>query len=181
MNDQGAFDAALLHLLIQGHRSVSASGRSQLRGLDGAKSAIGALIPDPFYGNSMEGKTIQQLLAAFSPEYLPLRHHLSGVGLPVLIALQDLHDRAECPPSSFREVVFSGGQRIARMFGLSTRMIQLWSAYRNLSGPRLPGRVTPVILEGGARDAASSYSADVDAGRRPMVGVVDRDGNSRQH
>ena len=162
MNDQGAFDAALLHLLIQGHRSVSSSGRCQLRGPGGAKSAIGTLIPDRLYRDSMEGKTIQQLLAAYSPEYLPLRHHLSGVGLPLLNALQDLHDRTgESHPSLFREVVLSGGQRIARMFGLSMRMIQLWSAYRNLSGPRLPGGMTPVVLEGGACDAVSSYSGDV--------------------
>jgi hypothetical protein len=162
MNDQGAFDAALLHLLIQGHRSVSSSGRCQLRGPRGAKSAIGALVPDRLYRDSMEGKTIQQLLAAYNPEYLPLRHHLSGVGLPLLNALQDLHDRTgECLPSLFREVVLSGGQRIARTFGLSMRMIQLWSAYRNLSGPRLPRRMTPVVIEGGACDAASSYSGDV--------------------
>jgi hypothetical protein len=162
MNNQGAFDAALLHLLIQGHRSVSSSGRSQLRGSRGSKSAIGALIPDRLYGNSMEGKTIQQLLAAYSPEYLPLRRHLSGVGLPLLNALQDLHDRTgECLPSLFRETVLAGGQRIARMFGLSMRMIQLWSAYQKLSGPRPPQRMTPVVLEGGACEAASSYSGDV--------------------
>jgi hypothetical protein len=163
MNNQGAFDTALLHLLVQGHRSVSSSGRSQLRGPRDSKSAIGALIPDRLYGNSMEGKTIQQLLAAYNPEYLPLRRHLSGVGLPLLNALQDLHDRpGECLPSEFREIVLAGSQRIARMFGLSMRMIQLWSAYRNLSGPRLPRRMTPVVIEGGACDAASSYSGDVD-------------------
>ncbi len=159
MNDQGAFDTALLHLLIQGHRSVSSSGRSLLRGPQGGKSAIGALIPDRLYGNSMEGKTIQQLLAAYSPEYLPLRRHLSGVGLPLLNALQDLHDRTgECLPSEFREIVLAGGQRIARKFGLSMRVIQLWSAYRNLSGPRLPGRMTPVVLEAGACDGAANHS-----------------------
>ena len=158
MNNQGAFDTALLHLLIQGHRSVSSSGRSQLRGSEGSKSAIGALIPEPLYRNSMEGKAIQQLLAAYNPEYLPLRRHLSGVGLPLLNALQDLHDRTgECPPSLFRETVRAGGQRIARTFGLSMRMIQLWSAYRNLSGPRLPRSMTPVVPEGGACDAASNY------------------------
>lgn len=161
MNDQGAFDTALLHLLIQGHRSVSSSGRSLLRG-PGGKSAIGALIPDQLYGNSMEGRTIQQLLASYNPAHLPLRRHLSGVGLPLLNALQDLHDRTdECPPSSFRESVLAGGHRVARMFGLSTRLIRLWSAYRNLSGPRRPPRMTPVVLEGGARDVAPSYSEDI--------------------
>jgi hypothetical protein len=162
INDQGAFDTALLHLLIQGHRSVSTSGLSLLRGPRGGKSAIGALIPDRLYGNSMEGKTIQQLLAAYNPEYLPLRRHLSGVGLPLLNALQDLHDRTgECLPSLFQEIVLAGGQRIARKFGLSMRIIQLWSAYRQLSGPRLPQRMTPVVLEGSACDATSGYSGDV--------------------
>jgi hypothetical protein len=161
MNDQGAFDTALLHLLIQGHRSVSASGRSQLRGPQGSKSAIGALIPDRLYASSMEGKAIQQLLAAYNPEYLPLRRHFSGVGLPLLTALQDLHDRTgESLPSSFREAVLVGAKRIARMFGLSMRMIQLWSVYRRLSGP-LPWPMAPVVLEGDACDAASSYSRDV--------------------
>jgi len=162
MNNQGAFDTALLHLLTQGYCTVSSSGRGHLRDPRGGKSAIGALIPDRLYGNSMEGKTIQQLLAAYNPEYLPLRRHLSGVGLPLLNALQDLHDRTgECPPSSFPETVLAGGQRIARAFGLSLRMIQLWSAYRKLSGPRLPRRMTPVVLEDGACDAASSYPEDV--------------------
>lgn len=170
MNDQGAFDVALLHLLVQGHRSVSSSGRCQLRGPQGSKSAIGALIPDRLYRNSMEGKTIQQLLAAYNPEYLPLRHHLSGVGLPILNALQDLHDRTgECLPSLFRELVLSGGQRIARMFGLSMRMIQLWSAYRNLCGPRLPGPKAPMVFASGACDAASSYSGDVGVGTQSDI------------
>ena len=157
MNNQGAFDTALLHLLIQGHRSASSDGRSQLRGPGGGKSAIGALIPDRVYGNSMEGKTIQQLLAAYNPEYLPLRRHLAGVGLPLLNALQDLHDRTdECLPSLFREVVLADGKRIARMFGLSMRMIQLWRAYRKLSGPWLPRQLTSVIPDGGACGAVST-------------------------
>jgi hypothetical protein len=161
MNNQGAFDTALLHLLNQGHRSVSASGRSQLRALRGGKSAIGALIPDQHYKNSMEGKTVQQLLAAGGPEYEPIRAHLSGVARPLLNELQDLHDRTgECLPSLFREIVLEGGQRIARMFGLSMRMIQLWSAYRKLSGPRVELRMAPVVLESSC-DGASRFSGDV--------------------
>ena len=129
MNNQGAFDTALLHLLIQGHGSLSSSGRSQLRGPQGVKSANGALKPDGLNAHSKEGKTLQQLLAAYNPEYLPLRRHLSGVGLPLLNALQDLHDRTgECLPSSSPETVLAGGQRIARMFGSPMRMRLLWSA-----------------------------------------------------
>jgi hypothetical protein len=151
MNNQGAFDTALLHLLNQGHRCVSASGRSQLRSPRGGKSAIGALIPDRLYSNTMEGKTLQQLLAATVPECAPLREHLSGVALPLLNELRDLHDRTgECLPSLFREIVLADAPRIARMFGLSTRLIRLWSAYRKLSGPRLPQPTTPVVLDAAA-------------------------------
>lgn len=165
MNNQGAFDIALLHLLNQSHRSVSASGRSQLRTLRGAKSAIGALVPDRLYRNSMEGKTVQQLLAAHGQDYEPLREHLSGVTLPVLIELQDLHDRTgECLPSLFREIVLAGGQRIARMFGLSVRPIRLWSVYRKLPGPQILRRVAPPPHLDGANDGASRYSRDVGVG-----------------
>lgn len=151
MNNQGAFDIALLHLLIQGHRCV-VSGRTQLRSPRGDKSAIGSLIPDEIYRTSMEGKTIRQLLATHDPEYAALRVHLSGVSLPLLNELQDLHDRTgECLPSLFREIVLAGGHRIGRIFGLSTRLIQLWSAYQKLSGPR---GIAPIVLEGAAEDAS---------------------------
>jgi hypothetical protein len=161
INNQGAFDTALLHLLNQGHRSVSASGRSQLRTPRGEKSAIGALIPDGLYQKSMEGKTVQQLLAAAGPDYEPLREHFSGVTLPLLNELQDLHDRTgACLPSLFREIVLAGGQRIARMFGLSARMLQLWSIYRKVAGPRVPQRTAPVVVES-AGGGASRYSRGV--------------------
>lgn len=164
MNNQGAFDIALLHLLNQGHRSVSASGRSQLRSLRGDKSAIGALIPDQVYVKSMEGMTVRQLMASGSPDYIPLREHLSDVTLPLLNELQDLHDRTgECLPSLFREIVLAGGQRIGRMFGLSVRVLRLWSVYRRLGGPRVQVQKAAVIVEraGGtaprhASDAAAS-------------------------
>ena len=71
-----------------------------------------------------------------------------------------MHDRTgECLPSLFREIVLAGGQRIARMFGLSVRMIRLWSSYRKLSGPRILQRVAPIVIES-APERASRYSAD---------------------
>jgi len=160
MNNQGAFDTALLHLLNQGHRSASASGHSRLRSLRGEKSAIGALIPDQYYQKSMEGKTVQQLLAAAGPDHAPLREHFAGVALPLLNELQDLHDRTgQCLPSLFREIVLAGGHRIARMFGLSVRMLHLWTAYRKLAGPRLLQQTAPVIVENAA-GSAPRYSKD---------------------
>ncbi len=163
MNNQGAFDIALLHLLNQAHRAMSSTGRSKLRGSQGARSAIGALIPDRMYWNSMEGKTVQQLLVATGPGYDSLRERLSGVAPQLLNELQDLHDRAgDCLPSLFREIILAGGQRIARMFGLSMRMVHLWTAYRKLSGPRVSQRIEPVVLESLVR-GSSRYSADIGA------------------
>jgi hypothetical protein len=161
MNNQGAFDTALLHLLNQGHRCVSASGRSQLRTAQGGKNAIGALIPDRLYQKSMEGKTVQQLLAAAGPDFDALREYFSGVTLPLLNELQDLHDRTgACLPSLFREIVLEGGPRIARMFGLSVRLLRLWSAYRKLAGPRLPQRPAAVVLEN-VGGGTARFSRDV--------------------
>ncbi|HEY6927709.1 MAG TPA: hypothetical protein VI653_29815 [Steroidobacteraceae bacterium] len=140
---------------------MSASGRSLLRAPQGGKNAIGALIPDRLYQKSMEGKTIQQLLAAAGPDFDPLREHFAGVALPLLNELQDLHDRTgACLPSLFREIVLEGGPRIARMFGLSVRMLRLWSAYRRLSGPRVLQRPAPVALEN-AGSGTPRYARDV--------------------
>jgi hypothetical protein len=161
MNNQGAFDIALLHLLNQGHRCVSSTGRSQFRAPRGGKSAIGALIPDRLYWNSMEGKTVQQLLVATGPGYDPLREHLSGVALPLLNEVQDLHDRAgNCLPSLFRDIVLAGGQRIAKMFGVSARMIHLWVAYRKVAGPRVQIRVAAVVLESVVGGGVPRYSRE---------------------
>jgi hypothetical protein len=94
----------------------------------------------------MEGKTIQQLLAASGPEYLPLREHLARVAPQLLNELQELHDRSgNCMPSLFREIVVDGGQRIARMFRLSMRLPQLCTAYQRLRGPYLPDYVPPYV------------------------------------
>ena len=163
MNNQGAFDIALLHLLNQGHRSVSASGRSQLRSLRGDKSAIGALIPDHLYVKSMEGMVVRQLVTTHGPDFDPLRAHFSGVALPLLTELQDLHDRTgECLPSLFREIVLAGGLRIARMFGLSVRLLRLWSAYRKLGGPRVETQKASVVVER-AGGGALRYPREADA------------------
>src|SRR6202011_4888770 len=148
MNNQEAFDIAVLHLLNQAQRCVNSNGRSQYRGSGGCKNAVGALIPDHLYWNSMDGKTVPQMLVATGSEYDRLREHFSGVAPRLLNELQDLHDRAgNCLPSLFRDIVMAGGQRIAQLFGVSARVIHLWVAYRKLSGPRLQQRVAPVVLE----------------------------------
>jgi hypothetical protein len=138
LTNQNAFDTAVLHLLSQGHRCFSASGKPRYRGSRG-KSAIGALIPDSMYVTAMEDKTIHQMLHSSSADYTLLRQRLGGVTPSLLSELQDLHDRmGECLPSMFRHLVLAGSSRIAQMFGLTPRMAQLWMAYQRIPGPQLP-------------------------------------------
>jgi hypothetical protein len=141
MTNQEAFDTAVLHLLNQAYGCVSSSGKSQYRGTNGGKNAIGALIPDELYSSSMEGKTIHQILAVTTSGYEPLREHLRGVSPRLLTELQDLHDRVgKCLPSLFRDIVLDGCPRVAQMFSLSLRMIQLWAVYRKIPGPLMRDR-----------------------------------------
>jgi hypothetical protein len=146
MNNQEAFDTAVLHLLNQAYGCVSSSGKGQLRGTRGGKSAIGALIPDRLYWNSMEGKTVQQMLAATGPGYDTLREHLRDVSPRLLNELQDLHDRVgKCLPSLFRDIVLDGCPRIAQMFSLSLRMVRSWTTYRKIPGPRPYNVIKPPV------------------------------------
>jgi hypothetical protein len=141
MNNQEAFNLAVLHLLNQAQRCVNSNGQSQYRGARGCKNAIGALIPDHLYWNSMDGKTVRQMLVATGPGYEKLREHFSGVAPALLNELQDLHDRTgNCLPSLFRDIMLAGGYRIAKMFGLSSRKMQLWAVYRKIPGPQLRPR-----------------------------------------
>jgi hypothetical protein len=156
MNNQEAFDIAVLHLLNQAHRCVDSNGRSQFRGARGGKSAVGALIPDHLYWNSMDGKTVQQLLGATGPGYDKLREHLGGVAPRLLNELQDLHDRAgNCLPSLFRDIVLAGCERVAQVFGLSSRMIHLWALYRKIPGPQMPRRTERADSDSAARPTPS--------------------------
>ena len=156
MNNQEAFDIAVLHLLNQAHRCANSNGQSQYRGSRGSKSAVGALIPDHLYWNSMDGKTVQQLLVATGPGYDKLREHFRGVAPRLLNELQDLHDRAgNSLPSLFRDIVLAGCERIAQVFALSSRMMHLWASYRKISGPPVLRRTEPLVSDGSARPSSS--------------------------
>jgi hypothetical protein len=149
MNNQEAFDIAVLHLLNQAQRCASSTGHSQYRGSRGCKNAVGALIPDHLYWNWMDGKTVPQLLVATGSGYERLREHFSGVAPRLLNELQDLHDRpGNCLPSLFRDIVLAGGYRIAQMFGLSPRMLHLWVVYRKIPGPQMRQRAEPGHSQG---------------------------------
>jgi len=146
MNNQEAFDIAVLHLLNQAHGCMSSSGRGQFRGTKGGKSGLGALIPDHLYSSAMEGKTIHQLLAAAGSANDELREHLKGVSPSLLTEIGDLHDRiGRCLPSLFRDIVLDGCPRVAQNFGLSLRIVRVWKMYRKLPGPQMVPRSKPVV------------------------------------
>src|SRR5882757_207798 len=131
MNNQEAFDIAVLHLLNQAHGCMSSGGTGQYRGTKGGKSGLGALIPDRLYSSSMEGKTIHQVLAAAGPAKDELREHLKGVS-PRL-------------PSLFRDIVLDGCPRVAQNFSLSLRIVRVWKMYRKLPGPQMVPRTKPAV------------------------------------
>jgi len=146
MKNQEAFDIAVLHLLNQAHGCMSSMGKGQYRGSKGGKSALGALIPDRLYSNSMEGKSIHQLLAATGPGSDELREHLKGVSPRLLTDLGEMHDRiGRCLPSLFRDIVLDGCPRVAQMFNLSLRVVGVWKTYRKLPGPQMVPRSKPVV------------------------------------
>jgi hypothetical protein len=140
LTNQDAFDVSMLHLLNQGHSSLSASGQARYRGPRG-KSAIGALIPGELYVSSMEGRKVHHLLAARGSEYDALRTRLGGVTPSLLDELQDLHDRSgACMPSLYRHLAVAGAQRIAQSFKLSMILVHRCATYRHLRGPQIFSR-----------------------------------------
>lgn len=151
MNNQEAFDIAVLHLLNQAHGCMSSSGKGQYRGTKGGKSGLGALIPDRLYSNSMEGKSIHQVLATTGPGYDELREHLKGVSPRLLTEIGELHDRiGRCLPSLFRDIVLDGCPGVAQNFSLSLKWVRVWKTYRKLPGPQMfprkPAATQPVLV-----------------------------------
>ena len=163
LTNQDAFDGAMLNLLNQGHSCVSASGRTRYRGPRG-KSAIGALIPDPLYVPSMEGKNVHHWLAAPGSEYDALRERLGGVTPALLNELQDLHDRiGACMPSLYRHLAVDGAQRIARSFKLSMGLVHRCAAYQHLRGPRIftAAEAREIAAAAAARALEAARAAEV--------------------
>ncbi len=58
MNLQETFNTSLAHLRAQGQRAIGKNGMCAYRGLNNTKCAIGALIPDSKYDESIEGLNV---------------------------------------------------------------------------------------------------------------------------
>lgn len=58
MTEQKIFDKVATHLQKQGRRALDKDGVCVYRGEEGAKCAVGALIPDELYDSKVEGVTV---------------------------------------------------------------------------------------------------------------------------
>jgi hypothetical protein len=171
LTNQDAFDGAMLHLLIQGHSCLNASGQPRYRGPRG-KSALGALIPDALYVTSMEGKKLHHWLAARGSEYDGLRERFGGVTPSLLDDLQDLHDRSgACMPSLYRHLALAGAQRIAQNFKLSMRLVLRCATYQHMRGPQIFSAASTRVRPAAAPAIDLPRAPAIDVSSAPAVNV----------
>ena len=89
MNIQEVFDKAAYHLLTQKQRSVNQYNKCMYRGDGGKMCAVGVLIPDELYDDSMEHCTVESILDGhYDLEFL--KPHVT-----ILDELQVVHDHKD--------------------------------------------------------------------------------------
>lgn len=121
LDRQWAFDTALAGLRAQGCRSLSPNGVTCLyRGQDGLKCAVGFLIPDERYvqsldeGNSAGAADQWNVQEAVCPDGMSLSDG------EFLYQLQrQLHDGLDSKPPSFGEALEAAAVKFAGEFGLA--------------------------------------------------------------
>ena len=88
MTEQEIFDKVVTHLFAQGKPAKDIDGEGCMyRAPDGCKCAVGCLIPDDIYHPRMEWNDIRKIVLHYSELQNLLPH------LPMLMALQNIHDR----------------------------------------------------------------------------------------
>lgn len=113
MDNQKAFDLMVNHLRRQGSQSMNSSGCAY-RGTRGRMCAIGCLIPDNAYMQTMEGKTVYPLVSLYGHvrQFLP-------ESLDLAVAMQGVHDGADFSEGVFRTDEFEHLVKdVAQRFGL---------------------------------------------------------------
>lgn len=103
LTNQDVYDTVRDHLLRQNRKSFMGPNglirTCAYRSLDGAKCAVGCLIPDIQYRRGMEFKDVSDLFMSY-----PLEMEASGLDhdthISLLTQLQIVHDR--CPLSDWR-------------------------------------------------------------------------------
>ena len=90
-SEQEVFDYVIGHLSSQGKQSIRMEEFEfcAYRGANGAKCAVGVLIPDEFYNDGMEGDCVDGLIENFPRECL-----ITGIikHKNILNSLQNMHD-----------------------------------------------------------------------------------------
>ncbi len=113
MTKQKIFDKVWNWFVVEGHGpSVMDNGpRCRYRGKDGAKCAVGVLIPDESYTPSMEGSALSSIAGS-----LGISEHCS-----FLYALQSAHDSAVCVQlTPFLSQVRINLEEVAKIYELLT-------------------------------------------------------------
>lgn len=115
LTNQSAYELAGIHLLEQGYRSFDLNAsRCTYRNPDGAKCAVGALIPDELYDSQIEEHTIITVMHENREISLFFLH----VDLMLLSSLQITHDNYL--PNQWKEQLIAVGQQ----YNLDTSVIE---------------------------------------------------------
>lgn len=98
------FDTVKTHLLTQRVRALDSDGMCLYRGEGGKRCAVGCLIPDEAYSESLEGYGIGSLeVQAALKGVVDFSDGASSESLGLLQALQLLHDDDEIDPTAWEE------------------------------------------------------------------------------
>ena len=92
---QAQFDTIAEHLLTQNRKSLDRSGECVYRGPNGARCAIGAIIPPEAYKPNMEGENVLTLLEQDLRPLLALSDADSKTTTDFYIDMQNIHDANE--------------------------------------------------------------------------------------
>lgn len=88
-SNQEAFDIVYRHLLTQNIKAMepAENGMCVYRGSNGTKCAVGVLIPDELYSESMEGEGYEGLM-----QISEVSEYFEFINPDILIELQKVHD-----------------------------------------------------------------------------------------
>jgi len=120
MKPQTIFNRAVRHLNKQGSRCLNDNGACAYRGNEGAMCAVGALIPDSLYEETMDesgGKTVTTVMK----EYPAVVRYLGADNIDLLRHLQSIHDSVSVERWRMKLLA------LAAEMGLKTTVMKEWT------------------------------------------------------
>lgn len=121
MTTQEIFDKVARHLLTQNKQSVDQMGGCSYRGENNTKCAIGCLIDDEHYCESLEGRSMSENNNVKLAVEKSIGEALEHRACRLLGRLQKLHDAL--PPSSWKQTL----EDIAMAVNLSPAVLEEFS------------------------------------------------------